>query len=121
MTVTRQFLFIGGPLHTRYLPVPQNIAVPEVGAPANDVDTYPNVWTSIAHATNYVRRSVQHIDGHDGTTYMLSVFVHEDIHDADTAQLRLGEAVAHRYFVEHGSVVAVASSQPQHTLIVPGR
>ena len=119
----RKFLFIGGPLHTQEIDV-QRVAplhIDGVEPTPDDDAAYPMISTDLTNAANYVRRTVNHIDGVDGTTYKLTVYVHEGIQDAQTAQLRLGEAVAHRYFVEHGTVIDATPSQTPHRLIIPGR
>lgn len=120
--MTRTFLFLGGPLHAEVKPVEQLTAV----QPTTDTEElYPIVWTDIASASSYSRRKVAHVADASGDTWTLIVYVHESIQDPQSAQIHLGDAMAHRYFVEHGTKVENPGAAPHNgrhsSLIVPGQ
>lgn len=120
--MTRTFLFLGGPLHAEVKPVEQLTAI----QPTTDAeDLYPIVWTDIVSASVYQRRKVAHQADATGEMWTLVVYVHESIQDPGSAQMHLGDAVAHRYFVEHGTKVEDPGTAPRNgkpsNLIVPGQ
>lgn len=125
-------LFIGGPLHAKWQEVeavpavdPSAFAAITSGGqptpPAECDDSYPEGIVSFEHATTYRKRTVNHIDADTGDTYMVRVYVWEGIEGAQEATLHLGDAVAHRWFLEHGTVIASDPTAAHHRLIIPGR
>lgn len=121
----RQFLFVGGPLHAQVLPVDEVVAVnvnmtdDVTGTPEGD-DIYPDVVTNLQHATHYTKRAVLHRSNDTGRIYKLSVFVWEQIGAPTEAQMLLGDAVMHQYFLTRGTEVA-ETVRPASRIIVPGR
>ncbi len=121
------FLFIGGPLHAVMHEVEQaprtSITMTEAGPTLGDPKAvYPDVLTILEYATNYRLRTVNHIDNRTGTTYELKLYVWQDITDPNEASLHMGDAVAHQYFLEHGTVIESARPglHASH-IIIPGR
>lgn len=131
----KRFLFIGGPLHAQHLEVESTEFRAFVGAmvdaapDADDVnpdDAYPAVITRLDYATNYHKRTAAHaVNGPDGTPsldgYKLTFYVWEGVTNADDANLQMSDAIAHQYFVEHGTKADVAPPRPASRIIVPGR
>lgn len=126
----RPYLFIGGPLHAQSLdveevapvviPGAQDVAPPDRESDDPD-DAFPDVVVRLDHATHYTKRTVAHVSNEDSTTYRLRVYVWEGIADPQSAQLFLGDAVSHRYFVEHGTKIdAVEPAPARSRIIVPG-
>lgn len=125
-------LFVGGPLHAKWDEVE---AVPPVDPstharitsggqpvpPSADDDLFPAGVVDLEHATTYTRRTVNHIDADTGDTYAVKVYVWEGVQSGQEATMLLGDAVAHRWFLEHGTVIASDPTAVHHRLIIPGR